>query len=353
MAETRRGLSITILALILGAAGLVFGIYGIFFSPAGAPGSDGADAPGYYCTTAAEVQEAIDTIDSGVGTIYITEDITLSSQIDVDQGGDYVIQGLGGVTVDCGGNNRVFSITQYSSCILIDLLIDAANITTDSTAAVYISDFSYNPVYVQNVRIIGSGMSDGYGIYINSNNVWIENCVIEGVNYGIYMNGAKFCHANGNNINDCINGIYLAASTVENHIEQNTIQYCVRGINLTGNYRNMVSNNIIKFINASGYGISLITVYRAVIFGNLISYDNNVVDDDVIGIYLENSDYNVISSNSINNLVCTGTGTGYGMTLDVSSNENTVTGNNLNSNDVNPITDSAVNNEKFGNNPPP
>ena len=115
----------------------------------------------------------------------------------------------------------------------------------------------------------------------------------------------------------------------------------------------MVSNNIIKFINASGYGISLITVYRAVIFGNLISYDNNVVDDDVIGIYLENSDYNVISSNSINNLVCTGTGTGYGMTLDVSSNENTVTGNNLNSNDVNPITDSAVNNEKFGNNPPP
>jgi len=57
----------------------------------GDDGKDGTDVPIveepeniYYCSSQSEIEGALDTISTGHGTLIITENITLSSTIDID-----------------------------------------------------------------------------------------------------------------------------------------------------------------------------------------------------------------------------------------------------------------------------
>jgi len=305
----------------------------------------------YYCSTETEIQDAINTIGIGYGIIIITANITLSSQIDVDQGGSYIIQGAGLTIVEIGGDFSGFDISNVISCTVKDLIINSTDITTNTIPAIVIND---NSVIIQNVQIFGDNTTDSDGIRINSNDVHVLDCYIYGIDDGIYLN-ADYCYITQNIIEESYYAIHLNTADDYNRIEQNTLTYCSVGICIDQSDNNIISDNIITYINnrtAGGYGIG-IYLYLAdytIISGNIIAYDNNAVAN-VFGIYLRFSLKNIVSSNQIFRLE-PNPGTGLSIWLSTGSDKNIVTGNNSHNNDVNTILDEGFNNELTGNNPP-
>ena len=85
-----------IIALLVGG-----GFLYLFFTDSlrGPAGQSGISAPGYYCSSRAEVQAAINAIGAGKGTIIIIADFPVDVQINVDQGGDLIIEGYGTPTL--------------------------------------------------------------------------------------------------------------------------------------------------------------------------------------------------------------------------------------------------------------
>ena len=291
-----------IIALIIGATGLGLGAFSFISLQAvegeqGLPGEDGQDgihgidginAPGYYCDSAAEVQQALDSIGTGSGKIILTESITLNSKINISGGGSYVIQGQGGSTIINCSNWNAFDITNATSCIIKDLKIDSSDIGY-STAIININETNDNPVYIEKIQVIGDSDRYGYGTRIGSGNVWIINCFISEVNTGIYQtSNLGIAHIYDNTIRDyLIDGMHIEGDN--NHISGNSIEIGINyGMRIYGSH-NMVTDNLIR---DSQFGI--------IIFGdsNTIK-DNNMYSIQANGIYSLDCDYNEISGNSI------------------------------------------------------
>jgi len=297
-----------IIALIIGATGLGLGAFSFISLQAvegeqGLPGEDGqdgidgivgidgingTDAPGYYCDSAAEVQQALDSIGTGSGKIILTESITLNSKINISGGGSYVIQGQGGGTIiNCSGDWNAFDITNATSCIIKDLKIDSSDVGS-STAIININEINDNPVYIEKIQIIGDSDLYGYGIHIGSGNVWVSDCYISEVNKGIFQTSSiGIAHIYDNIISEYSNGIEIYGDN--NHISYNSMEIGGGdGIRIGGSH-NMVTNNLI----------------REIINGIILYGGNNTIKDNIVysiqgnGIYSLDSDYNVISGNSI------------------------------------------------------
>lgn len=331
---------IVILAVIMAAGALGLGLYNSFAPAASTAGTDGEDgddgdtgddgdrAPGYYCSSGAEVQNAIDTIGTGSGTIYITEDIILSSTILVDQGGEYIIQGDGAITVDCGGDRSAFNITNVEICTLRDIKIIRQ--VNSNESFLFINDTNNNPVYIQNVHIKAR---IGKGVIIDSDNVWIQNCYMIGLDKGIILkSNSELCHILDNTlkaIKICgiliyqayhitVRGNYItdfygdtgASQAIKinlgehNIISGNTIKNASNAsfidmISLRYCHNNIVSDNVIRDIEGvQARGIKIYSSHNNSIIGNTIA-DIKSQDSLVNGIFCSASLSNIINSNMI------------------------------------------------------
>jgi len=259
-----------IIALIIGATGLGLGAFSVISLQAiegkqGLPGEDGqdgidgidgidgtdgingTDTPFYYCNSAVEVQQALDSIGTGSGTIILTESITLDSKINISGGGSYVIQGQGGGTIiNCSGDWNAFDITNATSCIIKDLKIDSSNIGF-SLGIININEINDNPVYIEKVQIVGNLTQYIYGINISSGNVWISDCYISEVYQGIYQTSSVgIAHICNNRIFDCeMNGITLFGDN--NYISGNNLEELEdgHGIGIFSSF-NIVTDNSIR-----------------------------------------------------------------------------------------------------------
>lgn len=307
-----KSLMFGIIALVIGATGLGLGAFSVISLQAvvdeqGPPGEDGVDgidgidgingtdAPGYYCSTSSEIQQALDFIGKDSGKIIITESLTLFSTINISGGGSYIIQGQGaGTTIKCGDWNT-FDITNATYCTIKDLKIDSSFVGS-STAIININEINDNPVYIEKIQIIGDSDLDGYGIHIGSGNVWVGYCYISKVNKGIYQSSSLgIAHIIDNIFLDCgTDGMELFGDN--NYIRGNSLDTGTSdGISIFGSF-NMVTDNLI----------------RNYMLGILIFGDNNSIKDNNMysilskGIYLHDCDYNIISGNSVLNHVLTG-----------------------------------------------
>ncbi|MFX1276413.1 MAG: hypothetical protein ACFFBP_06620 [Promethearchaeota archaeon] len=290
------------------------------------------DPDKYYCSSQSEINSALTDIGTGDGTIIITEDIILTSQITVDGGGNYVIQGVSqDITVDCGGNNMAFYIYgTISSCILKDLTIDAS----DLTGITYAIQVSISSVRVENVRILGDSDSFGTAIYITQPDVWVSNCYISKMYYGVYVTtSAHSVYIIDNTIVDCDTGSGGQGIHIDSGCqvvcEGNYIATCYRGIYFNGEYCT-IANNMLYQNTIAGI---VIRGYNSTISGNTI---RGVTSSSslIYGIIVELSaaDYNFILGNMIT--YHQSSSTGYGLRIASSSCDgNVVDGNTMLSND--------------------
>ena len=318
-----------IIALIIGATGLGLGAFSVISLQAvegeqglpgddgtdGIDGIDGTDAPGYFCNSAVEVQQALDSIGTGSGKIILNASITLTSKININGGGSYVIQGQGGGTIiNCNGDWNAFDITNATSCIIKDLKIDSSNVGT-YTAIININEINDNPVYIEKIQIIGDSDRDGYGIHIDSGNVWVSDCYISEVYQGIYQTSSGgIAHIYDNIILDCgINGIEIRGDN--NHISGNSLETGIDyGIRIFSSF-NMVTDNLIR---NSSFGILIFGDNNNIKDNNMYSFQSNgiysvdcdyneisgnsILDGGLFGIYLDNCSYGVISGNLISDV---------------------------------------------------
>ena len=267
----------------------------------------------YPCSLEVEIKDALDRISTSFGKIIITESITLYSTININGGGNYVIQGYGaGTVIDCGGDWNIFNITNATSCIIKDLKINASNIGVNSTAIINIDEMNDNPVYIESVQIIGDLDRLGYGIYIGSGNVWVSDCYIGNVFGSIYQpSGVEDTHIYNNIVFDCgFNGMEIHGDY--NYISGNSLDTGDwSGISINGSF-NMIIDNLIRDFN---YGIILME-------DNNIINDNNMHSIQTTAIGLGESDNNIISGNHISDVGNTGIFLG-------GSDNNAISGNHI------------------------
>ena len=373
-------MAIALLGMIIGASGLGLGAYtiiqvqsGAFQGENGEDGNDGNDGitttiyvnfTEYPCSSELDINNAFNDIGTGSGIITIIDNITLSDTINIDGGGSYIIQGQGlGTSIDVNwGDRTAFYITNAKSCKIQNLKIDADVINQDDTAIIFVNELNDNPVYINNIQI--KGAFSGIGIYIYSDNVWIEDCLLDSIYKGIYQFiTAKDAYFSENKITNCddfgmeIRGSYNSISdnyffggidwAIQidgsfNSISNNKISDCEDGINIDGN-NNTIVNNIINKIDV-GHGIFLEDSDGNVISGNSISnllyggitlssshyntiHGNSIRFSKTGGISLAASDYNSISGNFISDIYNNVAFNISGIEINSLSDYNTITGN--------------------------
>jgi hypothetical protein len=312
-----------IVALIIGLSGLGLGIF-TFFDPFEVEEPEGIEYP---VSSEAEIISALNKIGTGYGIITITNNITLTGKIDIDGGGNYVIQGMG-VYLKCGSNQGAFNITNAKSLTIHNLKIDAKEVVTANLNIIQINEINDNPIYIRNVHILGDSTTIGRGIYLLSDYVWISECYFYRLNYAIWQNGGRFAHIYDNIINSVGSG-GIRLTGISNSVEGNLISNTgVYGIwtEFLSSYT-IISNNIIYIFDQWGIRIS---ADKNIISGNYIQWDNDITES--AGIYVDGS-YNTINGNGCFNIQILSMFYGFGIRI-AAGNNNTVVGNSCLFNDV-------------------
>ncbi|MHA1111076.1 MAG: NosD domain-containing protein [Promethearchaeota archaeon] len=279
----------------------------------GIDGLNGTDVPNtYYCSSQQDIEDALSTIDTGNGHLIITEDIDLNSSIKIAGGGRYVIEGIGSVTLTLNISDETFLITDVESLVLRDLNIDTSYITAPSMQGINVTEMHDDPVRIENVHIQGGSAR---GIYINSENVWIENCIITDMFEGIILNSSAYCHIIDNTI-----------------ARLRTVDWGAYAMYLIDSSYNILSGNVIFDLNSAPadtgyiYGIYLEGVSQSNVISNNMLYDFYSEGTFVYVIWCRPSaSYNTISDNVIYNVY-----TGFyveGITLE--GDDTSITGNIL------------------------
>jgi parallel beta-helix repeat protein len=300
----------------------------------------------YRCSTDKQIQDAVDSIALKSGLITLLADTTfvISTTIDIDGGGAYIIQGQGDNTILVPDSDiSVFNITAAKSLTISDFKIDASALTTPTKGVIIASEVSHNNIILERLTIIGNSVN-GYGIQITKNYVDVRNCNISTVNYGIYTTGS-YGTFQENVISTMANdGIYLTASTY-NIISDNRCTACKNGISLnaTSTYNTLTGNRMdANTLN----GIYMDTAnYNSFVGNSLISNVSNTINSQGAFYLNANCDQNSFTSNIIYGNTNGGVGITYGIYIAVNtSNKNTFTTNKLDTNEVN-WKDNGENNE--------
>ena len=311
----------------------------------------------YSVGSIVEIQEAIDSIGTGAGTIFIeagTYDVTVP--INIDNCGSIVIYGHGDNTVLRAADGvTVFNITCCASLLIKTLKIDGSLYTAPSinVPLVIVNENLDNVVGFSDVTIEGLN-NFGRGIELQSNNCLIQHCNISLLSYGINItsdhhiitqntlsineigiyHAGSYCNITGNTCNSNTNiGIYIAASLYSN-ISNNTCNFNPTGISVNASNHNTISNNISS--SNTFYGIYMILSNYNTLSGNTTDNNNSNSAMNTGGIYLgANCDFNTISANSSNNNNNIGAGDAYGIIIAaVTCDENVIVANNANGNDI-------------------
>ncbi len=312
----------------------------------------------YSVSTMIELQEAIDSIGTGAGTIFIaagTYDV--ETTIDIDGCGSLVIYGHGDNTIlKAADGITVFNITCCTSCIIKSLKIDIDNYTilNPNTQAVIVNETNNNVVALQDVSFLGDG-SYGYGIEINSDNCSVVQCNILSCKIGIYINAAEKNLITNNVIGlHAQYGLYLANSSDSNTITGNSCvangvygiylnnaDYCIlsnngcnsnkTGLYLTASYYDSITSS--AFNSNSENGIYITGGDYNTISSNTVSNNDSNTAVAQAGVYLDTVNYSTITGNTVNNNNNAGAGTGYGIYI-ASGSENVIAANNANGNDI-------------------
>ena len=352
--------TIAILGIIIGAVGLGFGAFATWqVQTGGAEGDDGDDGITttiitydnvieYPCSSEAAINNALTAIGTGYGIITITANITLSGTIEIDGGGNYIIQSAGAI-IKCASTKRAFYITNARSLTIQNIKIDTSDVTDQALSIIRIYEASDNPIYIRNVHIIGDSNLYGNCIYIISDNVWISECYFYKVRTPIYQMGGNSAHIHDNVIdNFYMVGMYVPGSNniIDGNFINSTGTVGNSGIDIGGYQEyNKISNNVIK--NIYGIGIELYGKYHTVqnnvivstgesgifindnysiIVGNYIS--NITYNADFGGIQVDSGSYNVIDANGVYYCDAPGGSVGNGILIGTDSYNNTVVGNN-------------------------
>ena len=248
----------------------------------------------YRCSTAAEIQDAIDSIGTGTGTIVITAGtISITTALDVDGGGSYIIEGQGDNTVLTTGNNVCFNITNAKSCTIRNLKIDGtAHIAL--RGAITIDEGSDNSCIITKITIIGDNIFS-VGVIINSDYNIISKCNISVVGAAMTLNASNYNNIDGNIIFDCgIAGIELnGANCSFNIINGNNITNSFEGVTISLSEQNIITNNVCSLNtgSANSAGIYGSDSHQCVLVGN-------ICNDNDVGIYFIDSDYLTINGNN-------------------------------------------------------
>lgn len=286
----------------------------------------------YYVQDYIELQDAINSIGSGAGTINLDASFTVSATIIMDGNGSYIIQGEGSnTTLTTIGDISCFNIDTARSVILRNFMIDATSLTTATREIIDVNEDSDNIIILDNVIITGDGVN-GYGIELNSANCRIENCTVDNVNIGInVLSNSNII--NGNNANNCASyGIQIGADY--NNITSNICNSNLTGIYVLNGTGNNINNNIVQtniqngiYLNGSGNN----SLNDNICDGN----DSNTANAQA-GVYIDNNSDNnsIIGNTSINNNNI-GVGNSYGIYIgNANCNMNIVRSNNISGNDI-------------------
>ncbi len=338
-----KGLLIVAILLIaaVGGAGAYYYLTdpGWFDGPAGEDGDDGDDGVAgtnfdsipyiYYCDTRAEIDRAITAIGTGKGEIIITASISLTSEIDLNGGGIYTIRGLGAGSLSPQGDENAIKISDAVFCLITDLRIDMSDSTVDEAYGIYVDDGNNNPVMIENVQIVGDGEGLGRGIGVDTDNIIVSGCYMEGMEYGIYGDYHSFCTFQNNIIKNMTQrGIRINGE--RNTAVGNVIGYCVVGLDIAGWNHNSITGNII--FNFTNFGIWVWGSDSNIITGNSVHQDdflNNV--SHIYGLIMNSdSDNNVVDGNSIRDVSTDhGSYVGYGIYVENLSGDNIISNNNI------------------------
>ncbi len=317
----------------------------------------------YKCSTGQDIQDAIDSIAAKSGNVKILSiagGIQLTATIDVDGGGNYIIEGEGeGCVIDCAGDRTAFNITDALYCKISNLKIDADDHTGNFTNSIDIDEASDNRVVIEYISVVNpNGAKFGRGVLITSDNCVIQNCSISRTYIGIQVGGEHNLILNNHITMTDNSGITILGDNNEiigNDCNNNDIS----AIKLLSCDSNIISNNNCNNNGAAGQGIYLSASNMNVIIGNQCSGNfhygihiyqsnyNNIIgnncsenDYDQVndggGIWLDtNSDYNIISGNVLYGNVNIGAGDAYGINIfDNTCNENCIGFNLYRTNDI-------------------
>ncbi len=273
----------------------------------------------YSVSGQTEIQEAIDTIGTGSGTIFIesgTHQIT--EAINLNTGGSLIIYGHGGKTILKPSTDiNTFNITNMDSVTIEKLNIDASNMVTNVKGIIDVNEIGDNRVIIQNIKIFGDSDKKGVGVYAKSSFIEIKGCIFEYLHAGVYSEGENdliitnnHCENMGNSgiqilnpttksilsNNSCIStgtfGIVISGGQ-HNIVEGNIVESCQRGILITGatSLYNIISNN--QSISCSQAGIRIQNgADRNILIGN------SLISNGTWGIQIDGGcDYNIIVTN--------------------------------------------------------
>ena len=148
-----------LIALIIGMSGLGLGIF-TFVDPFEIEEPEGIEYP---VSSESEIISALNAIGKGFGIITITTNITLTNMIEINSGGNYIIQGAGAV-IKCASNQGAFNITNTDSLTIQNIEIDTSDVVTANLNIIRINEENDNIIYIRNVHIIGDSNTIGRGI---------------------------------------------------------------------------------------------------------------------------------------------------------------------------------------------
>ncbi|MFC1747642.1 nitrous oxide reductase family maturation protein NosD [Pseudomonadota bacterium] len=245
--------------------------------------------------------------------------------------------------IDGSGNGNVITITSADVYISGLGVRHSGDVIEDSDACIYASKTATN-VKIENNRL----SQCAFGIWVSGsrNPVVINNSVtgyqkklISDRGNGIHIWNIKNGVIKGNRVFKVRDGIYLS-NTSTSSIEDNVMDSVRFGVHYMYNDNNLIAGNItcnstvgqammfskklvIKnnvMINNQDHGLLLRSIYDSKIVGNIV-YGNNK------GIYINDSDFNEITENWVEN-------NAVGVAVMAGAEETNVTGNNFVSNAV-------------------
>lgn len=287
----------------------------------------------YSVSGETEIQEAIDQIGDGAGTIFIESGThVITTTIDIDGGGSLVIYGHGDNTIlQPIDGVSVFNITNAESIIFEKLRFDTSNYT-GATQTIVVNEINDNIISFEGISIIGNNV--GIGIELQSDNCMIEHCNISLMQDGIYINNSNRHIITQNIIQSNIRyGININTSLYSS-INGNTLNLNQTGIYVLNSTNNSISNNICN--QNTQNGIYLTGSSYNTLSGNTCENNDSNTANDQAGMFItSNSDFNTITGNSLNNNNNIGAGDGYGLLIATATcEENVVASNNWNGNNI-------------------